>query len=159
MNDLAQFQPAFNGVNTLLAVSTNIETPLTHVTGLLLESHMTSGQAIAVLGLSIAWTPSHSVFGDTVFEGLNLGTIFHKQLKPHLKLFFMTAVSGLRKEDGYQLWIFVLIFLDAVDIFECVHVFCPKMARPPAPKGMRYAVSRCGRQIHVSADKFVSKMH
>jgi hypothetical protein len=26
MNDLAQFQPAFNGVNTLLAVSTNIET-------------------------------------------------------------------------------------------------------------------------------------
>jgi hypothetical protein len=26
MNDLAQFQPAFNGVNTLLAESTNIET-------------------------------------------------------------------------------------------------------------------------------------
>jgi hypothetical protein len=26
MNDLAQFQSAFNGVNTLLAVSTNIET-------------------------------------------------------------------------------------------------------------------------------------
>jgi hypothetical protein len=26
MNDLAQFQPAFNGVNTLLAVPTNIET-------------------------------------------------------------------------------------------------------------------------------------
>jgi hypothetical protein len=26
MNDLAQFQPAFNGVNTLLAVITNIET-------------------------------------------------------------------------------------------------------------------------------------
>jgi hypothetical protein len=26
MNNLAQFQPAFNGVNTLLAVSTNIET-------------------------------------------------------------------------------------------------------------------------------------
>jgi hypothetical protein len=26
MNDLAQFQPAFNGVITLLAVSTNIET-------------------------------------------------------------------------------------------------------------------------------------
>jgi hypothetical protein len=26
MNDLAQFQPVFNGVNTLLAVSTNIET-------------------------------------------------------------------------------------------------------------------------------------
>jgi hypothetical protein len=26
MNDLAQFQPAFYGVNTLLAVSTNIET-------------------------------------------------------------------------------------------------------------------------------------
>jgi hypothetical protein len=26
MNDLVQFQPAFNGVNTLLAVSTNIET-------------------------------------------------------------------------------------------------------------------------------------
>jgi hypothetical protein len=26
MNDLAQFQPAFNGVNTLLAVSTNIVT-------------------------------------------------------------------------------------------------------------------------------------
>jgi hypothetical protein len=26
MNDLAQFQPAFNGVNTLLSVSTNIET-------------------------------------------------------------------------------------------------------------------------------------
>jgi hypothetical protein len=26
MNDLAQFHPAFNGVNTLLAVSTNIET-------------------------------------------------------------------------------------------------------------------------------------
>jgi hypothetical protein len=26
MNDLAQFQPAFNGVNTLLAVSTDIET-------------------------------------------------------------------------------------------------------------------------------------
>jgi hypothetical protein len=25
MNDLAQFQPAFNGVNTLLAESTNIE--------------------------------------------------------------------------------------------------------------------------------------
>jgi hypothetical protein len=30
MNDLAQFQPAFNGVNTLLAVSTNIETE--HIT-------------------------------------------------------------------------------------------------------------------------------
>jgi hypothetical protein len=26
MNDLVQFQPAFSGVNTLLAVSTNIET-------------------------------------------------------------------------------------------------------------------------------------
>jgi hypothetical protein len=26
MNDLTQFQPAFNGINTLLAVSTNIET-------------------------------------------------------------------------------------------------------------------------------------
>jgi hypothetical protein len=26
MNDLAQFQPAFNGVNALQAVSTNIET-------------------------------------------------------------------------------------------------------------------------------------
>jgi hypothetical protein len=26
MNDLSEFQPAFNGVNTLLAVSTNIET-------------------------------------------------------------------------------------------------------------------------------------
>jgi hypothetical protein len=26
MNDLVQFQPAFNGVNTLLTVSTNIET-------------------------------------------------------------------------------------------------------------------------------------
>jgi hypothetical protein len=26
INDLAQFQPAFNSVNTLLAVSTNIET-------------------------------------------------------------------------------------------------------------------------------------
>jgi hypothetical protein len=26
MNDLAQFQPAFNGVNTLLALSPNIET-------------------------------------------------------------------------------------------------------------------------------------
>jgi hypothetical protein len=25
MNDLAQYQPAFSGVNTLLAVSTNIE--------------------------------------------------------------------------------------------------------------------------------------
>jgi hypothetical protein len=25
MNDLAQFQPAFNGVNTLLAVSTNVK--------------------------------------------------------------------------------------------------------------------------------------
>jgi hypothetical protein len=54
MNDLAPFQPAFSGVNTLLAVSTNIETEQITNGNLKLKGNIEK-QAPVLLLWAIAW--------------------------------------------------------------------------------------------------------
>jgi hypothetical protein len=63
MNDLGQFQPAFNGVNTLLAVSTNIETEQITNGNLKLKGNSPFGSAMcSLLKLATVKDVSHWTF-------------------------------------------------------------------------------------------------